>query len=441
MQAFFNGKCVSCHGPQKAEAGLRLDSWTNLIKGTDFGEAIIPFDSENSVLIEMLTKLRINDVLKVHPTEQGAAAVDSAAIAFLARWIDEGAKNDANEIPYENSTNRIYVCSQDADIVSIIDVDAKVVIGTIDLIKLGFNPGSKPHHVAVAADGQNWFLSMINAGKVLKFNANNEVVAEDTTALPALLAHHPTEDILYISRFVDPQITVNSIYVMDSQSFQPFEDQNISGGKIFLPSPIPHGLSMSHDGQYVYTASLSEDIFFSIEHATKEFKGFLSLNVNSSPLQSAVSPDNNTVFLSGSDSDQMFVIDVSDPTAPGLTATVDVPASPWHLAFTPDGSKVYAAHLDANQFSVIDASSLVVQSFGLGDGSDGLARPHGIAVSPNGDYVFISNRNVNGSYQPRHDFGDNEFVGTVVVINADTNQIEKVLEIEEFGSGMASWSM
>jgi len=79
--------------------GLQMDSWANLIKGWKHGEVIIPFDSGNSLLIELSTKLSYNNKLRADKLD------------LLERWIDEGAKNDNGEIPYANSQNRLYVCS------------------------------------------------------------------------------------------------------------------------------------------------------------------------------------------------------------------------------------------------------------------------------------------------------------------------------------------
>jgi DNA-binding beta-propeller fold protein YncE len=80
-----------------------------------------------------------------------------------------------------------------------------------------------------------------------------------------------------------------------------------------------------------------------------------------------------------------------------------------------------------------------IMQIGRGDGSDGLAEPHGLVISTDGSYVYVTNRNKNipAEYTPRHDFGDNVNTGTVVAISTATNQIEKVLEIQQFPSGLA----
>ncbi|MBT3449345.1 MAG: hypothetical protein HN445_08155, partial [Bacteroidetes Order II. Incertae sedis bacterium] len=55
VDAIFQAKCVSCHAGEEAARGLRLDSWENLVLGSDFGEAIIAYDADNSLVIELAT--------------------------------------------------------------------------------------------------------------------------------------------------------------------------------------------------------------------------------------------------------------------------------------------------------------------------------------------------------------------------------------------------
>ena len=53
IQPIFDAKCASCHGANQADSGLRLDSWSAVMAGSSFGEAVIPFDAGNSVLVEI----------------------------------------------------------------------------------------------------------------------------------------------------------------------------------------------------------------------------------------------------------------------------------------------------------------------------------------------------------------------------------------------------
>src|ERR1019366_2663428 len=47
--------CISCHGPEKAKAGLRLDTHPGLLKGSEHGPVIVAGKAAESELIRRLT--------------------------------------------------------------------------------------------------------------------------------------------------------------------------------------------------------------------------------------------------------------------------------------------------------------------------------------------------------------------------------------------------
>src|SRR5207302_11351587 len=48
--------CWGCHGPRKQKSGLRLDSPTALLKGSDNGPVVVPGDAENSLLVRAIRR-------------------------------------------------------------------------------------------------------------------------------------------------------------------------------------------------------------------------------------------------------------------------------------------------------------------------------------------------------------------------------------------------
>lgn len=78
-------KCVSCHGPEKQEGGLRLDSLANAKDGGDRGPAVVPGDIEKSLLVKAIT-FRDPD-LQMPPKQK----LSDKEIAILTTWIKSGA--------------------------------------------------------------------------------------------------------------------------------------------------------------------------------------------------------------------------------------------------------------------------------------------------------------------------------------------------------------
>src|SRR5260370_13140792 len=78
--------CVSCHGPKKQELGLRLDSKTAALKGSDVGPVLVSGEPDKSSLIEAV---RYKGQTKMPPPEKGKKLPDEA-IDVLTAWVKMG---------------------------------------------------------------------------------------------------------------------------------------------------------------------------------------------------------------------------------------------------------------------------------------------------------------------------------------------------------------
>lgn len=425
VQRLLDAKCTRCHAGADAALGLRVDTWKNLFKGSAHGEAIIPYDAANSLLIEITTKL----VGGPHPGELSADTLTRAEVDTLTRWINAGAPSDLGEVPFENAVQRLYVCNQDDAIVSVIDMETNLVVRTIELQELGFSPNAKPHHTAVDPDGSFWYVSLIGDNWVLKFNRENELVGQVQFERPGMLSLHQTEDLLFVGRSMAAVNPPQRIGVIKRS------DMTIDEIDVFFPRP--HALQVSADGRHVYAASLAVNQIASVNRETEELE-LTTLEGQGPPhvlVQFALSPDGGTLVAGGQLTGKLLIFDASAPPTLTLIDAIDVNPAPWHPVFTPDGRFVYVGNNEANTVTVIDMENRSVAAVIEGRG---IAEPHGIAVSADGRYVYVSNRNLKGGYTPRYDLGDNERTGTVVVINTATRAIEKVIEIGRYPAGMST---
>jgi hypothetical protein len=78
-------RCWSCHGPDKAEGGLRLDSRDAAIEGGDSGPALVPGNADRS--LALMAVKRMHKVLEMPPKDK----LSAHDIHTLERWIREGA--------------------------------------------------------------------------------------------------------------------------------------------------------------------------------------------------------------------------------------------------------------------------------------------------------------------------------------------------------------
>jgi YVTN family beta-propeller protein len=343
--------------------------------------------------------------------------------AFLLCLVAGRAPAPAPEL---QAKQLLLVANQNDATVSVIDMTRLEVIRTIDLQALGFSPTAKPHHVVAEPDGSYFYVSLIADGKVLKFNRDFQLVGQATFETPGMMAVHPTEDLLYVGRSmaaVNPPMRIGEIRRTDME---------IEEIDVFYPRP--HAIAVHPSGTHAYTASLAENQIVTVDVATHTAEFTPIEGPTHTFVQFAISPDGRTMVAPTQLTSKVMVFDISDPGKVRLTDVIDVNAAPWHPVYSPDGRYVYVGNKDANTVTFIDMESRRVAAVVAGPG---LAEPHGAAVSPDGTYLFVSNNNLKGGYTPQHSDSDDP-VGTVVVINTTTREIEKVIEVGHYPAGVAA---
>jgi len=87
IQPILSRSCYECHGPTKAEAGLRWDAREIALKGSEHGPVIVPGKSAESPMIHLVAGLKGQD--KIMP--QKGDRLTTVQIGLLRAWIDQGA--------------------------------------------------------------------------------------------------------------------------------------------------------------------------------------------------------------------------------------------------------------------------------------------------------------------------------------------------------------
>ncbi len=325
------------------------------------------------------------------------------------------------------TTSRLYVANQNSALVSVIDMTSNTVIETVDLQALGFSAIAKPHHVVVEPDGSAWYLSLIAENRVLKFDRDNQLVGQLEFERPGMMALDPSSDRLYVGRSMAAVNPPQRIGVVDRTTME------LDEVDVFFPRP--HAIAVSPSGRIVYSASLALNQLGAYDTETDAIELKTLDGATHTMVQFALTPDGNTLFATGQLTGTLLVFDVSQSPTIRLTRTIQLGHQPWHPVITPDGRRLYVGNKDDNSVSVVDLETLAVVTTITGPG---LAEPHGSAVSADGKYVYISNRNLKGAYTPREQDDGEGQVGTVVVINTASNTIESVIEVDRYPAGMGT---
>lgn len=85
VRPLLEAKCVSCHGAEKQEGGLRLDSAAAAAQGGELGPAVVPGDAGGSLLVKAITFL--DPDLQMPPKQK----LSEKEIAILTDWVKSGA--------------------------------------------------------------------------------------------------------------------------------------------------------------------------------------------------------------------------------------------------------------------------------------------------------------------------------------------------------------
>src|SRR4051812_29028469 len=95
VKPIFTQHCVRCHGTEKEEAGLRVDTAENLRTGGDSGSVVKLHGNTESLLLQVVEGTHA-DIPRM-PYKK--PALDADQIAILRAWVQQGAPAPENEEP------------------------------------------------------------------------------------------------------------------------------------------------------------------------------------------------------------------------------------------------------------------------------------------------------------------------------------------------------
>lgn len=321
--------------------------------------------------------------------------------------------------------DRLYVTNQDDATVSVVDLTTQKVIETVDLQAMGYGPNAKPHHAQVEPDGSYWYLTLIGAGKLLKLDRSNQVVASVDLEVPGLISLDPVHDVIMVAKSMSAVNPPKRIALVRRSDLKLVDEYDT-----FFPRP--HGNVIR--GDYVYVASLGVNQLASLRIDGGDLK---LIDVDGPPhtfVQLAVAPDGKWLTATAQTSGKLMVFDLADPATPTLTHTLDLGGGPFESIFTHDGKLVFVTNIDANRVTVVDAATWqVVKTIE----HEGLSQPHGLALSPDGRYVYVSNRFQSGG---AHDHEGHKPTGngTLVAICIPTLTVDAVLPVGHYAAGIGA---
>jgi len=304
------------------------------------------------------------------------AAAGALVVALVAAPTDAAALQAARQ-----TDDVLYVCIQDEAKIAVFDMTERRVVRVIDLTTLGFSATSKPHHIAVAPDGAHWYVSLIGADRVVKFDRSDRVVAHYAMETPGMLSLTPAGDRLLVSRSMSAVNPPARLAVIETATMQ--------GDEVGVFFPRPHPVVVSAAG-YAYTGSLGENQVASIALDGERVELVQVEGPQHSFVQFRISPDGRTLVGSTDRSGQLLAFDLSVPGRPRQIAAVEVGAMAFDPEFTPDGRFVWVPVKGTNDIAVVETAGWTVARRIT---SEAFRQPHQIVFSADGRSAFVSNNN------------------------------------------------
>ena len=274
------------------------------------------------------------------------------------------------------------------------------------------------------------YASLIGAAKFIKINTSDYSSAGEVTGITkaGMIMIHPNGTKAFVSRSSTSDPIFQSIYAIDIANMTLIDEINLAA------PGVPHGMALTPDGNKLYVANLSLSRISIVDGNTNEYGNYddIVLPAGTEPMQTMISADGKYLYVSARGTSKLMVFDTSTDT---LITEVSVDAMPMQIAVTSDGNKIYVGSMMMNTVNVIQKSgnswSRVKQI-----SHPGFRMLHGCDISSDDKYVYVSSRNTDGMFEPYFDVDGEGPPGTIGIIDTQTDEVVKLIEIEQFGSGL-----
>lgn len=457
----FVTKCATsgCHAGAEPTGGISFETYSKLMEGskgrhigTDTssggghghgkiqavqhgdgpygGEAVIPFNADESLLYRMITTQLLDSSYRM---PYNRPALSDAEILTIKNWINNGAKNNAGEVPALNTASAAYICSQASDQLYIIDGDKKYVSRVLNLGVWNGASTIAPHNARIYGD--YFYVTQIKAGKFVKFRISDNSIAGEVTGLevPGMIELSPDGKRAFVSKSSTATGSYNVIYVINTETMQ-------LTGELNIPvAGIPHGIAVNSTASKIYVANLTKDRISVINTVTGDIEGddiVMSTGGTTvhEPMHMYVSPDDKYIYVSCRKSNKLIVYDaVTRNIVKELTFT----SHPMQISIAPGGNKLYVNLMSDNKVAVVTKSGedWLITSF---IEHQSFRMPYGSALSADGRYLYVTNCNQMDTYKPRYAKPMRFQSSNVMIISTATNEIVRILDLGAYATGLAA---
>lgn len=430
IMPIFENNCnfPGCHDDAYTQEGLNLTSWQKfMLQGYGRGAIVVPYNGFWSTLVRHISS--DSNFAPIYeptmPKEQmpytNGLPLPPEQQRLIKQWIDEGAKNDYGQVAFENITRKAFITNQASDFVAVVNLDNNFLVR---LIPVGgrnnqTQPLDAPHVIIVDNQGAYFYVSLIAEGYIEKYDARTyeRVGRMQAGTSPAHIVISADGSYGYYSNFDATSNPEKCIKRFDTQTMtitHTIVDENRPGGMW-----QPHGMRLTHDGQYLVAATEKGEFLYVISTATNEIidavpvDASVPYNGNGTglfiPYQVAITPDDRYAYVTCLKSNDLRVFDMQTRA---FIQTIAVGLNPLAHEISPDGRWCYVPNRNSNSVTVIDVQTRTVVKTISSVG----AQPHKIDFTEDGHYAYVTCESISGGFIHHPSTGSNR-PGTTAVID------------------------
>ena len=339
----------------------------------------------------------------------------------------------------------VYVAAESDDVVSLIKFDGKNA-QEIEEIEVGVMPTEieGPHGITVDPNGKYWYLSLAHGnpfGSLIKYSTqtNKPVGITKLGLFPASMQISTITGLLYCVNFnLHGDMVPSSVSVVDPESM--VEIKQIKTGS------MPHGSRISSDGLFQYSVAMMSGELFEIDAISLEVSRILDLekkmdhnhnhnhtmhhsmksgsmiHSNVKPTWVIPHPSNQFLYIAGNGSDEIIEVDLKEWVVSDRFKTGK---GPYNVEISPNGKYLIATLKGEGSTAIWNLGNKKL----LKVIKNTTTVSHGIAISPDNKFAFISLEGVGG--EP----------GVVDVISLEKFNLVTSVKVGKQAGGIAFWKI
>jgi DNA-binding beta-propeller fold protein YncE len=316
----------------------------------------------------------------------------------------------------------VYAASESADEVALVRFDGEEAT-VEETITVGYQPTETEgaHGMAVAPDGDHWFVSIAHGkpyGRVAKYETgtNRKVGTATVGMFPATMEISEVTGLLYVANFnLHGRREPGTVSVVDPTAMT--EVDQVKTGI------MPHGSRFAPDERRHYSVGMMDGTLYEIDAVERNVTRTLQTGSDTpKPTWVQPHPSKPLAYVAHNGADEVVEVNLEDWSVERRFNTGEG-TKPYNLDVSPDGRTLVVSYKGSGEtgFWNLETGERAARR------SNSRTVTHGVVVSPDGRYAFVTAEGVGG--EP----------GAVDIFALDSYERVASVDVGQQAGGIAFW--